>query len=239
MAPRLNLWRPNSTYRTQDSLAPRTHLTTNPDKVKEQYTTPNPYGFIKMASFPAFNNDEGMVILRTMADTVIDAMTYTADMHFPLLNSTDGVSLERIDFNRPASDNTNWHSAAETAGFATPAYENSQFFPGNFADDMAVSLDPEIFSPDNDGYKDVLNINCQAASPGKVISIMIYDAKGRLVKTLVKSKMMSEKASFSWDGTQDDATKANIGIYVIYVESFDLNGSVKHYKHTAVLATKF
>ena len=214
-------------------------LTTNPDKVKEQYASPNPYAFIKMESLPTYNNDEGTVILTTKSDAVIDAMIYTADMHFPLLNSTDGVSLERIDFNRPASDITNWHSAAETVGFATPAHENSQFFPGNFADDMAVSLEPEIFSPDNDGYNDILNINCQAASPGRVVSIIIYDAKGRLVKSLVKSKMMSEKASFSWDGTRDDATKANIGIYVIYVESFDLSGSVKHYKRTAVLATKF
>ncbi len=214
-------------------------LTTNPDKVKEQYSTPNPYSFIKMESFPTFNNDDGTVILSTTADTVIDAMTYTADMHFPLLNSTDGVSLERIDYNRPASDETNWHSAAESVGFATPAYENSQYFPGNFKDDMAVSVEPEIFSPDNDGYNDVLNINCTADGPGKIISIAIYDAKGCLVRNLMKSKLISKKETFSWDGTQDDATKANIGIYVIYVESFDLKGSVKHYKRTAVLATKF
>ena len=48
-------------------------------------------------------------------------------MQFGLLNITKGVSLERIDFNRPTQDRTNWHSAAEDIGFGTPAYKNSQY----------------------------------------------------------------------------------------------------------------
>ncbi len=213
-------------------------LTSNPDKVKAQYNTPNPYNFICMESFPAYNNEEGTVILSTKADTIIDAMSYTADMQFPLLNSTDGVSLERIDFNRPSNDVTNWHSAAETAGFATPAYQNSQFFEGE-VDDGTITVDPELFSPDNDGYNDVLNISCKTDGPGKVINIVIYDSKGRLIKNLVKSQTISDKTTFSWDGTTESNSKANIGIYIIYTEIFDLKGSVKHYKNTAVLATKF
>ncbi|HOY33180.1 MAG TPA: lamin tail domain-containing protein [Bacteroidales bacterium] len=214
-----------------------TLLTTNPDAVKTQYYTPNPYHFIDMASFPAMNNDGGTVILATNTDTIIDAMSYTDDMHFPLLNSTDGVSLERVSYDRPASDITNWHSAAESVGFATPAYQNSQFM-ANEGQNGSVSLEPELFSPDNDGYNDILNIICKSDTPGKMLNITIYDAKGRLIKYLIKNQLMSEQSVYSWDGTTDGNLKANIGIYIVYVEMLDMQGKVSHFKKTVVLATK-
>ncbi len=215
-----------------------TLLSSDADMVKSQYYTSNPYGFITMESFPGLLNDEGSVILKTNSDTIVDFMVYTADMHFPLLATTDGVSLERIDYNRPASDITNWHSAAETVGYATPAYKNSQFMKGE-AEDGMLTLSPEIFSPDQDGYNDVLNIICKTDGPGKVVNIVIYDSKGRLVKTLVKSSYISGENTYTWDGTKDNNQKANIGIYIVYAELFDAAGKVKHYKKTAVLATKF
>ncbi len=212
-------------------------LSTNADRVKSQYYTPNPNGFITMASFPSLLNDEGSVALKTYSDTFIDAMNYTSSMQFSLLSSIEGVSLERIDFNRPASDLTNWHSAAQSVGFATPAYPNSQFSQGE-ADDQAISISPEIFSPDNDGYNDNLIISCKSSGPGQLLSITIYDAKGRLIKYLLKSRYISGNETFSWDGTKENGQKANIGIYLIYAELFDEKGKVKHYRRSAVLAAK-
>jgi len=215
-----------------------TVLTTDPDAVKSQYYTPNPYNFITMESFPSMNNDEGTVILATKTDTVIDAMSYTSDMQFPLLNSTDGVSLERVSYDRPASEITNWHSASEPVGFATPAYLNSQFMMDE-AQDGNVTIDPEVFSPDNDGYNDLLNIRCKTDTPGTMLNITIYDSKGRLIKYLIKNQLMSGENVYTWDGINEDRLKANIGIYIVYVEMLDMTGKVNHYKKTAVLATKF
>lgn len=212
-------------------------LSTSQSKVKSQYNTPNPYGFLDMLSFPSFNTDEGSVVISTKNEEIIDAMSYTSDMHFPLLNTTDGVSLERIDFNRPASDLTNWHSAAETLGFGTPAYQNSQFLQSD-ADDGVVAVYPEIFSPDNDGYNDLLNITVSQNGTGRYINITIYDSKGRLVKYLVKNVLIADENTFTWDGTNDRRQKADMGVYIIYAELIDLGGKVKHYKRTAVLAVK-
>jgi hypothetical protein len=214
-----------------------TLLSGDADKVKNQYFSPAPYAFITMESFPSLLNDEGSVLLKTNSDIIIDAMNYTSDMHFALLSTTEGVSLERIDYNRPASDIANWHSAAESVGFATPAYKNSQFLQRE-ADDGAVTISPEIFSPDNDGYNDVLNITCKAEGPGKLLNITIYDAKGRLVKTLVKSRYVAGLETCSWDGSNDNNQKAAIGIYMVYAELFDDAGKAKHYRRTAVLGAK-
>jgi len=215
-----------------------TVLCTDPEAVKSQYYTPNPYNFIEMESFPSLNNDGGTVILTNDSDLkVIDQMSYTDDMNYPLLNSADGVSLERVSYNRPASDITNWHSAAEPVGFGTPAYLNSQFIADTVTDGT-VSLDLEIFSPDNDGYNDVLNIYCKSDTPGKMVNIAIYDSKGRLIKYLVRNELMSSESVYSWDGINENNLKANIGIYIVFVEMLGLDGKVDHFKKTVVLATK-
>lgn len=213
-------------------------LTSDQEMVKKQYSTPNIFQFIDMFSFPTYANEDGYAVLKTHSGSIIDAMSYSDKMHFPLLNSFDGVSLERIDFERSSYDLTNWHSAAETAGFGTPAYLNSQYSAAN-DDDGAVVISPEIFSPDNDGYNDVLNITCHSEGVGKILNVVIYDSKGRLVKNLVKSNYFAGEKTFTWDGTTENRLKANYGIYIVYVELTDASGKVKHYKRTAVLAVKF
>jgi hypothetical protein len=212
-------------------------LTTDPDKVRSQYWTLNPYAFSKMGSFPSLNNDDGVVAICDGFMELIDLMIYTADMQYPLLNSSEGVSLERIDFNRPALDKSNWHSAAESYGFGTPTYLNSQYSEA-ISDDGSITLSPEVFSPDNDGYNDVLNISYKFDEPGYMANIVIYDANGRLIRTLIQNNLLGTSGTFSWDGFTDTREKANIGIFIVWFEVFDLNGNVKRYKKATVLAGK-
>jgi hypothetical protein len=210
-------------------------LTSNPAKVQDQYYTANPDGFLKMGSFPPYSNESGNVLLTGKNDLVIDAMEYDESMHFPLLVTVDGVTLERLSPERASRDATNWHSASKEVGFATPAYQNSQF-TDPVESEEEVMVEPEIFSPDNDGYNDVLNIHYQFNSPGFTANITLFDAQGRQVKLLVQNTLLGTSGTFSWDGRTDDNQKAGIGIYIVFLEAFDVNGHVKKYKKTAVLA---
>ncbi len=210
-------------------------LTSSPDKVKEQYFTSNPEGFIEVASMPALNIDEGTVTITDKSNNIIDKFSYTENMHFALLTSVDGVSLERINPDRPAQDSANWHSAAETVGYATPAYKNSQYSEPEQTEDP-LTISPEIFSPDNDGYNDVVNIGYKFSEPGYVANVTIYNANGILIKYLVKNELLgTAEGTFSWDGINEDREKAALGIYIIYFEVFDSKGTVKHYKKACVL----
>ena len=212
-------------------------LTTDPQNIWSEYPGAVQNRFLQMASLPTYSNDSATVILVNNLDVVSDRFSYDEDMHFGLLNDPDGVSLERIDFDRPTNDATNWHSAAENVGFATPGYENSQYYPTTIADD-AITLDPPVFSPDNDGYQDVLNINYQLDGPGYVGSITIYDPKGREIRQLVRSELLATAGTFSWDGIQENREKARVGIYVLVIEIFNLEGDVTVFKRTAVLGSR-
>ncbi len=205
--------------------------------IKKEYPLAESNSFLQMNSIPAFNNSSGTVILITNKNEISDRFDYTEKMHFPLLNSKKGVSLERLDFYRPTNDATNWQSAAESVGFATPGYKNSQYLPSDFSGGE-LTIDPSIFSPDNDGWQDVLNINYKFDQTGYVGNLNIYDSKGILVKQLMRSELLGSSGTISWDGIDENNNRATIGIYIIYFEVFDLNGKVLNFKKTCVLASK-
>ena len=217
---------------------PETYLviSENGTIVKQHYQTNNHSGFLDAPNLPTLNNDGGVFTLSDTNALVIDNFKYKNTMHFPLLASTKGVSLERINFNRPTNDRTNWNSASKNVGFATPAYRNSQYLIANAGN--GVTIPNPLFSPDNDGYNDVLNISYNLDEPGKAANVYIYDSKGRQTRYLIKNEQLSQDGTLSWNGINDENEKAPIGIYIVYVELFNLSGKVNTYKLSCTLAGK-
>lgn len=190
---------------------------------------------LRVLDMPTYNNAEGTVVLLLPDGTVSDRVAYMEEMHFVLLDDLDGISLERIDPARPSSDLTNWGSAAESQGFATPGYQNSQALAAILGEED-INIFPEIFSPDNDGFQDVVTFTFQNTKPGMVGNIYIFDSNGRQVLHLLKNSLIGENSSVSWDGRTADNGLAPIGIYIVYIEVFDENGNTSKIKKTCVLA---
>lgn len=211
-------------------------LSTNSSAIKNQYQTPSPSCFIDMTGFPGMNIASGIVVLADTSTMIIDRFDYKQDMHFPLLNETKGVSLERIDAGHITNDRNNWHSAAASAGYATPAYKNSQAIDSGIGKE--VSLSPEIFSPDNDGNNDVLSINYTFDTPGNVATVSIYTATGILIRNLVSNELLGNSGNYVWDGIDNNQQLCKIGPYIVYFQTFNPSGVVKSYKKVVVLAHK-
>jgi hypothetical protein len=182
---------------------------------------------------PSYNNDSSTVYLIMANDSVADRLAYTTDMHFPLLDP-DGVSLERIDPARPATDRTNWHSAAQEYGFGTPGVQNSQLQVAGLPAGE-VSTEPPIFSPDADGFNDNLLINYAFTEPGNVANITFFDPRGRTVRTLAQNLLLGTQGTISWDGITDSGSKARIGMYLLYFEVWNAQGDTRAFKLSVVL----
>lgn len=212
-------------------------LTPNPDIVRAQYMTNNPLGFITL-TMPSMTNTSGVLVIAGKGHNEIDRFAYHENMHYALLTDKKGVALERLNFNRPTQDRSNWHSASQGVGFGTPAYQNSQFSLNVQTKEDAITVYPEIFSPDQDGHNDVLNIAYRFDAPGYTANLRIYDSRGRLIRTLARSYLLATEGILTWDGITDDNQKASIGIYIIHLEVFNPQGQVKTYRKTAVLAGK-
>ena len=211
-------------------------LTKDTASILKEYPLSSQQAFMQMGSLPSYNNETGTVVLVTDQLVVSDSITYHEDMHFTLLNDISGVSLERLGFDRLTHDKSNWHSAAEGVGFATPGYLNSQYTTTKL--EKEVTVEPEIFSPDNDGNNDVVNISYQFSTSGFVGTINVYDSNGRLVRTLVQNELLGTEGVFAWDGENDSQEKSRLGIYIIYFEAFGVDGEVKKYKIPCVLGSR-
>jgi len=205
--------------------------------VKTQYLAKDPAAFAVITAIPSLPDDKGDVLILNGQGKVIDELNYDAHWHFKLIDNDEGISLERIDYNKPTQDAGNWHSAATSAGYGTPGYQNSQFksdlqLPGD------ISITPAVFSPDNDGFDDFLTINYQFPDQGYVCNITIFDANGRIVRYLIRNAVCSLQGYFRWDGLDEKNGKLPVGVYVIFSEVFNLRGKTKRFKQAVTLARR-
>jgi len=203
--------------------------------VERDYYCQNPQLLLEIEDLPSYTNASGRAVICTRNLQVIDEMYYHEDWHFQLLREVKGVSLERIDYDQPAADENNWHSAAESVGFGTPTYKNSQYRPyGEY--ESAFELSPESISPDNDGYQDYLNIHYTMEQSGVVLSVTIYDAAGHLIRNVTENELLGAEGIIQWDGLDNNGQHPGAGIYIVLLDYYDLQGNRQQEKRTCVVA---
>ena len=212
-------------------------ITEDPIIIKRDFITQNMDAFVSVASMPSFNDDEGDVIILNAQGNIVDELKYNEKWHFKLIDNREGVALERIDYNAATQNQDNWHSAATSVGYGTPTYKNSQYRL-DLQVQGDINVTPEIVSPDNDGMDDFATIDYSFPSPGYVANITIFDANGRLVRYLQRNALCGIKGNFRWDGLGEKFQKLPVGIYIIFTEVFNLNGTKKQFKNTIVLARR-
>jgi len=211
-------------------------ITENPANIAAEYPLGMADRYLQ-ADLPSFNNGEGSVVLLATAGDTLEIFRYNDDMHFELLNETEGASLERVDPARAVDDASNWHSASELVGWATPGYLNSQFSAAPSASGELI-IDPAIFSPDNDGYQDVLTATYRFDEPGFTGTLKVFDLAGREERTILNNVLLGVEGAVSWDGILEDGSKGRIGPHIFVFEVFDLTGNVLRFRETVVLAHK-
>lgn len=232
----------------QRILLPNTYmlLSTDNDIVISQYLTDEEnlstklyHNFLETNELPSFPNGEGRIIICNKSRKIIDEVYYSEKMHYDLLTETKGVSLERIAFDNPSLDETNWHSASSSVNYGTPGYDNSMAMNEvieNGNDEIYIS--PEIFSPDGDGFDDNCAIYYKFEENGFTLNIKIFNSKGILTRNLLHNNLVADEGNVIWDGRDNNSHRVEPGIYIVQAEFFDLKGFVKRIKKVVTVATK-
>lgn len=213
-------------------------LTSDTGILQAQYpTSSNPAALLAVAGFPALDNSAGAVFLSTSTNTELDHYDYSKSQQLALLSTQDGVSLERIRASGPSTAG-NFHSAAGTAGYATPGRPNSQAQDA-VGNGQELTMLPELFTPDDDGQQDFTTLNYQLDQPGYVGSVTVYDALGQLTRRLLRNESLPTTGFVQWDGLDERGHKAAVGYYIVYVELFRPSGGERReYKKTVVVGAR-
>lgn len=218
-------------------LEPGHYLALSEDIVflKNQYLAPDSSLF--KTSLPTMPNDEGIVMLKDNKGVLLDSVFYSEDYHFVLLANPEGVSLERVLPEEDSNNPDNWKSAAETSGFATPGYANSQSVQP--VKKGTVTVNPQVITPDNDGQSDFCQISFALTGSDKVMSINVYNLNGQLVKTLANNVLISSQGFFTWDGTNQQGGTLPTAHYVVITEMIGSDGRTQRFMNKVVVANGF
>ncbi|MBT8379091.1 MAG: lamin tail domain-containing protein [Ignavibacteria bacterium] len=191
---------------------------------------------VGVSSLGLINTGE-LILLKDVKGNVIDSVFYSDKWHNGNFGSTKNISLERINPNLGANDPSNWSSSADPIG-ATPGKQNS-IYTVNLNEESSLSVSPNPFSPDNDGFEDFTIINYKLTQATSQVRIKIYDSKGRLVRTLTNNQASGSSGSVIFDGLGDDGQALRIGIYIIFLEAINEGtGVVETMKTVVVVARK-
>jgi hypothetical protein len=175
---------------------------------------------------PSLPDDEGTISLSDPTGLVVDRFTYSEDMHSPLIRDPEGVSLERMS----PEDSVNWHSASESSGFATPGYRNSSSRPSEDPAEGMVSVSPEVVE-----QLSFSQIRYRFEQAGLVANVSVVDINGHLIKTIASNETIGAEGSFQWDGDRDAGGRARAGYYLLWFQTFGLDGRVSTYRRRVVV----
>lgn len=182
-------------------------------------------------SIPSFNNSDGNVSISSN-DEIIDSFDYDEDLHHPLLDDVEGISLGRISLDSDSNDTENWTSSPERLGFASPGLQNGL---GRSSSDNSFKIEDKVFTPNGDGDKDHLRINFELETSGYVCNMRIFNEYGKMIKTIVSNEILPANGTVHWDGRTQDGTVASMGIYILHVEIYSLTGQSEQFKLTFAL----
>jgi hypothetical protein len=180
---------------------------------------------------------EELVLLKDLRGNVIDSVYYSEKWHNSNFINTKGRSLERINPWLGSNDRYNWNTCVDSKG-ATPGAKNS-IYTNNNTVNSGITVKPNPFSPDNDGYEDCTIINYSLRTSVSQVNIKIYDSHGRLVRVLSNNMASGTTGSVIFDGLGDDRMPLRMGIYIVFLEAVNSStGADEILKTTVVVARK-
>lgn len=182
-------------------------------------------------------NNEGEIIqVLDVFRKVIDSVNYDDSWYNPNLPGS-GRSLEKINPLFNGNDGKNWSSCTFPNG-GSPGLKNS-IFTNSSTLQSGVTISPNPFSPDGDGFEDFTIINYKLKNTVSQVRMKIFDVKGRLIKTLLNNQTSGPEGQIVYNGLDDDNRKLRLGIYIVFIEALnDQNGVVETIKTTMVVAAK-
>lgn len=211
-------------------LPPKSYMafSSDPNHIKNTYQPPKHAVLVKN-NLPPMADNSGNILLHTNSQQTIDRFNYNENMHFPLLPSREGVSLERIN---PYGE-TAWQSASHTVKFATPGYQNSHYKTLKNTQQI-LTITPEVFSVTGNNHAQQIAIQLKLNGNNNKLKLAIYNSNGMLIKNITTYANVGSEPIYFWDGTTNNNEIVKPGIYIVYAEVLDLMGNSITEKSTVV-----
>jgi hypothetical protein len=188
---------------------------------------------VVLPKFPTLNNDGDVLFLLAPWGDWTEQVTYKKSWLWG--EEQRQPSLERINPVIDARLESNWGPSVAAQG-ATPGKQNSLFEPLR-SSKLKLSVDPNPFSPDGDGFEDNTIITVQLPTNAARVRATIYDILGRRINDLSNNRLSGQSLQLIWNGCNARKEHVRPGIYIVFVQILDdRNGLLQEAKTTIDVA---
>lgn len=189
-------------------------LCADPGCMHRSFPAAPPENIVKRSDIPSLVNSGSSIRLLSSRQIVLDQAVFEKGMHSSRLSETSGVSLERLSFDLPGTDDQNWYSASSLSGRATPGMANSQHsFSENSQSE--IWLENTTFSPNQDGFRDLMILHFDFQNRGFLGQVQIRTRTGLLVRELVDWELLPTRGQVVWDGMDFWGQACKSDIYIL------------------------
>jgi len=150
--------------------------------------------------------------------------------------SDPGVSLERINTDVGSNLDWNWGGSCDYTG-ATPGRKNSLFAESSHSE-IVLSVNPNPFSPDGDGYQERAVISYELPFNKSKVNLLLYTRTGIRKCCLLNQKESGMSGQTIWDGRDDQGRKMPVGLYIVYLEAADRESDSRIVKKTTIVIAR-
>ena len=164
---------------------------------------------VEVAGWPTLNNSGDIVRL-------IDAYGFVADSLSYNKTPGDNRTLARVGETIDAP----WGMSRSAGG--SPTALNDAYLAAT-GSEFIISVDPNPFSPDADGFEDITTFQW-SAPVGERLTVRLYDLQGVEIRALYEGASID--GDISWDGKDNAGRRAPVGVYIALFET-ELRGAKK------------
>ncbi len=179
-----------------------------------------------------------LTLMRDAAEELeLESVFYDPSWHHGAVREPRGRSLERIDPFEPVYEPMNWTTSVSQSG-GTPGRPNSVRNADRATTrSIGLTIEPRVFAPDNAGINEITTVSFRLRAASSVVRARIFDSRGRLVRNLDASSLRGSEGHLTWDGYDDNRNRLPVGIYIVYLDSTDVEtGAAEAYRDVVVLA---
>lgn len=222
-------------------LDPQAYLLVTKDfeSIKKRYDISALQVLSLQSKMPAYANTGGTALVLNKDQKEIDRFTFSPNLHTIPVKEQQGVSLERVSYQKETNDPSNWRSSPGKVKFATPGYANSISLSGEGADStevFAITVKTKVFRP-LQLTEEEANWILEYSIPRDPVklSLSAYDSDGVLVREIVRNKECKGSDRLLWNGTNSKGDIMPIGVYVLLLEYIDQKGNLARRKWVTTL----
>ena len=204
-------------------------FTSNKSDILTHYTVPNPEQIIELKSLPSMPDNHGNIYVTNEFKEVLDQVEYDEKFHLSWIKDAEGRSLERKRIDPEQNNQSNWSSATDEIGYASPTGKNSQHQNASDIEVKKFWLSKDVLNPVRNATDQQLEINYTLVSDAQFVNVKLYTKSGVFLKEIIHGSSIRNTGVITWDLGLNGQLLV-VGTYILSVESYSENGQYQYYK---------